>query len=437
MAHSTDRIVRPRLDDRGFVLRVLDGNEAGQRWELDHGPCLIGTAQECELRLSAPTVSSRHAVVEIEANGVVITDQGSTNGTLYGNALIDRVIMPPGATFSVGGVRLIVEAPRRAGLAPTSYGSLIGVSPPARELYRTLVALEKIDQTVLLVGETGVGKGHIAHEIHRNSSRKDGPFEVFDCGAVAASLIESELFGHVRGAFTGATSRRTGVFQRAEGGTVFLDELGELPMDLQPRLLRVLSDSEVRPVGGARSAPVNVRVIAATNQNLRRMITNRSFRADLYHRLNVFQIKIPSLRERREDIPLLIQHFLQAEGLAAFPLDGGKFSEAIANYSWPGNVRELRNAVVRVAAMRQAGFDLPADFNSNDERASTLSDIEEIKEKPYQQARRIVLDAFERDYLEYHIAEAGGSLVAAARAAGMDRSYFRRVARRHGLEETK
>ncbi len=436
MADGTEQLSMAPEDGLGhYIIRVLNGPEAGTRWDLNDGPCLVGKNEQAQIRLSDSAVSGRHALFELVDGRVLVNDLGSTNGTRYQDVLVEKVAVPSGATIQLGRVRLLIETQASNADWPTSYGTLVGTSTAARRLYRTLKAIEGLEQTVLLAGETGVGKGHVAHEIHRHSARKNRAFEVFDCGAVPANLVESELFGHEKGAFTGADARREGLFERANGGTLFIDELGELPLELQPRLLRALADHEVRRVGGRAPIKVDVRVIAATNRDLRKMVAEKSFRLDLYHRLNVMQVQIPPLRDRREDIPALVERFLEDEGLQRFPLSASSLNLMVNDYEWPGNIRELRNVVVRTAALRQAGLDEEPELEEvrPDDRAL----VDEVKEIPFQEARKVVLHAFERDYVEHHLRSNGGNMSAAARAAGMDRSYFRRMVLRHGLEATE
>ncbi len=235
-----------------------------------------------------------------------------------------------------------------------SFPDLIGSSTRFRAVLEKVNMVAPVDSAVLIHGETGTGKEVIAQAIHEASSRRNNRFVAINCAAIPAALLESELFGHERGAFTGAVSQRTGRFQAADRGTLFLDEIGDLPLELQPKLLRVLQEQQFEPLGGSRTVRVNVRVIAATNQNLEAMVEERKFRADLYYRLNIFPIALPPLREREEDIPLLVAHFVRkfaervGKSIDCIPDD---VMEALQQHHWPGNIRELQNFIERSLIM--------------------------------------------------------------------------------------
>ena len=265
--------------------------------------------------LSDPTVSRRHLSVEPGDDGVIVRDLGSTNGSFVQGARFQELTLGFGAEVTIGHT-ILKYVPDEEALDPTptdeeAFGSLVGRDPKLRKLFRLLGDVANTEATVLLEGETGTGKELLAEEIHRHSARRDGPFVVFDCGAVPSELIESALFGHVRGAFTGAISDRRGAFAEADGGTMFLDEIGELSPEVQPVLLRALDKRAIRPVGGASYEKVSVRVVAATNRNLRNEMTAKHFREDLYYRLAVVRVSVPALRQRLDDIPLLAEHFVR------------------------------------------------------------------------------------------------------------------------------
>ena len=311
---------------------------------------------------------------------------------------------------------------------------MVGRSPAMQAVFDVIGKASSSEATILLEGETGTGKEVSAEAVHRGSPRRDKPFLVVDCGAMPPNLLESELFGHERGAFTGAVSSRQGVFEAANGGTVFLDEIGELALDLQPKLLRVLERREVRRVGTNNHVPVNVRLIAATNRSLREQVAAQKFRSDLYYRLAVVEVKLPPLRDRLPDLPLLVDHTVRnlgaidEETLAA--VRAPQFLSALAHHSWPGNIRELRNYLERCVALRDfapprgAGATAPAP--PGPEGAVNIG-------QPLREAREAWVSAFERRYLEELLRLHENRVSAAARAAGVDRIYFYRLLWKHGL----
>jgi DNA-binding NtrC family response regulator len=305
----------------------------------------IGSGSDVDLTVLDPHVSRLHCELEPTPVGVVLRDLGSTNGTHVGGAAIREVILQPGVVAVLGSTRLFVETD-----APVAYllrfGSAVSSSPSMGAVFSMLGKLAASDVTVLLAGETGTGKDVLARAVHEESPRASGPLVVFDCGAVTASLIESELFGHEKGAFTGAVAERAGAFERAASGTLFLDEIGEMPLDLQPRLLRALEQRQVRRVGGSDEIDVDVRVIAATNRDLAAEVAGGRFRQDLYFRVTAAVVEVPPLRARPEDLPTLVEHMLEGR---ATPTAAAM--TALAAYDWPGNVRELRNVVTTAVAM--------------------------------------------------------------------------------------
>jgi DNA-binding NtrC family response regulator len=304
----------------------------------------------------------------------------------------------------------------------TELGPLVGKSAPMRAAFALIEKAAPTDTTVLIEGETGTGKEGAAEALHLGSQRRDKPLVVVDCASIPAGLIESELFGHEKGSFTGATARRIGAFEEAEGGTIFLDEIGELPLDLQPKLLRVLERREVRRVGGNGTSRIDVRVIAATHRDLRQAVNHREFRADLYFRLSVVRITLPPLRERPDDIPLLAAHFLRRMGAkpeVAAALQRPEFIAGLLRASWPGNVRELRNFLERCVTLQEPqplddpqGAAVPAGFT---------------------EARQRAIDDFERRYLQESMTRAQGKVALAAQQSGVGRAYLYRLLNKHGL----
>jgi transcriptional regulator with PAS, ATPase and Fis domain len=318
-----------------------------------------------------------------------------------------------------------------------SFGRMVGQSESMRALFGLLHKAAASDATVLIEGETGTGKEVSAVAVHDNSSRRGGPFIVVDCGAIPAQLLESELFGYERGAFTGAVAARTGAFEAADGGTIFLDEIGELSLDLQPKILRALEGRKIKRVGSNLYQPVDVRVIAATNRSLRKEVAARRFRSDLYYRLAVLQVSLPPLRERREDLPVLVEDVLAQLGVRdsklAAPLRTVEFMAMLARYRWPGNVRQLRNYLERRIALGEAVA--PPDSDSlappADEKDKPSIDLDQ----PLRVARDEWNSMFEARYLNGLLERHGDNVAAAARAAGVNRVHFYRLLRKHGLRE--
>lgn len=399
--------------------------------DLKHGRIVVGTAATCGLKLNDPRVSRAHAEFAVTERGIAVRDLQSTNGTYYlGNQLIEAVLKP-GARLRMGTTEIIL-LPRneRADVEPdeaTSYGRLKGVSPKMRQVFSVLRRLEGHDVPVLILGETGTGKELVAQTLHEQSARRDGPFVVLDCGSVPAELVDSELFGHAKGAFTGANHERVGLLEQASGGTLFLDEIGELPIDLQPRLLRALDTKRIRRVGENRYRSIDVRVVAATHRDLGDSIHRGRFREDLFYRLAVVRLTLPALRERPEDIPVLAQ-VLAAEigdGDAELPDDVLNLMSA---HEWPGNVRELRNVVHQLLALGQ----WPEGPQGPRRRPAAEVDAS----LPYKMAKEELLNRFEEAYVSSLLERCGGNISKAARTAGIARRYFKELMHKHGLYET-
>jgi DNA-binding NtrC family response regulator len=403
----------------------------------------VGSKEGNSLRLANETVSRYHFEIEPTPLGFVVRDLGSTNGTFVDGYRVREVYLPKRAQLKAGEVVLQFEALGEDVLIELSsqdrFADALGRSAAMRELFSTLEKVAQRDLTVLLEGESGTGKERLAEAIHLKSPRAKARFVVFDCASVPAQLMESELLGHERGAFTGAAARRIGRFEEAAGGTLFLDEIGELPLELQPKLLRALERREIRRVGGSGVIPVDVRVVAATNRDLPREVNRGAFREDLYYRLAVVRVRVPPLRERRDDIPLLVEHFVRD----ALDGDEARTREVIAGISdanwqglmahpWPGNVRELRNFIERTLAVSGAvsgGVDaeMPAPAHAPSGSVEPSIDLS----RPFIEAREELLGRFERGYLEAMLARHGGNISRAARAAGLDRMHFKRLLSRH------
>ena len=405
-----------------WSIRVMSGPDAGKTLEVDgsSAPSLVGTSESCALRLVDRGVSRRHLSLAAKDASLELVDLGSTNGTHVAGVRVGTAYLVGGETVRVGGVDLFVE--RRDPVASalpmaTAFGEMLGASREMRRLYPLCDRLAATDVPVVIEGETGTGKEVLAESIHEKSARAGGPFVVLDCTAVAPSLVETELFGHEKGAFTGAVKQRRGVFEQAHGGTLFIDELGELDASLQPKLLRALERAEIRRVGGDAFVSVDVRVIAATRRDLDAEVEAGRFRDDLFHRLAVGRVTLPPLRERKGDIPLLVRALCARLGAH----EGAIAPSVIAEWErlpWPGNVRELRNAVARQIAL--------GDLAALEAAAAPGDDIDSIVAEglPFARARARVIEAFERRYVAAILDAHGGNVSRAAKASGIARRYF-------------
>jgi DNA-binding NtrC family response regulator len=423
----------------GGRLLVVKGPDRGESIPVGSRPLTLGSGNICDVPLSDPTISRRHLGVEPGPEGVVLRDLGSTNGSFVQGARFNELTLGFGTEVTIGKTVLkYVPNEEAIELAPSeaeSYGALVGRDPKLRRLFSLLDDVAATDATVLIEGETGTGKELFAEEIHRHSPRKGGPFIVFDCGAVPDELIESALFGHVRGAFTGAVSDRRGAFEEADGGTLFLDEIGELSPSVQPALLRALDKQSVRPVGGTNYTRASVRVVAATNRNLRAEVAAKNFREDLYYRVAVVRMLVPPLRDRPDDIPLLVDHFIRQfrsdRSLTVAPED----LERLRRHQWLGNARELRNVIERACALSH-GSRLEIDEALEDRPPRASGGGAADLELPFKDAKSRIIDAFEREYIAALLKRHGGNLSAAARAAEIDRKHLRELLRKHGLRES-
>jgi two-component system, NtrC family, response regulator GlrR len=433
-----------------FRMKIVAGPDAGAEAVSEEGRMTVGTAEGATLRLSDPTVSRFHAELEATPTGIAVRDLGSTNGTLLGAAAVREVVVRGPVELDMGRtrVRLLLGAERASipTAAASSLGGLLGGSAAMRAVFDTLERAAPTTAPVLLTGESGTGKELAARAVHAASPRAAQPFEVVDCGGLPPTLIESELFGHERGSFTGATADREGAFERAEGGTLFLDELGELPLELQPKLLRALGEREIRRVGGKRTRRVDVRVVAATNRDLRREVNAARFRADLYYRLAVIQVRMPPLRDRLDDLPLLVRGLLETiardRGLDAFIEPDQDLLDALGRHTWPGNVRELRNYLEQLLILRVPPPFLgegttPAGAPGHDPRtpgvAPRPASFDGLDQLPLRTAKSELVERFERFYVEQLLRQTGGNVAEAARRAGVDRVTLFRTIRRHGL----
>ncbi|MFO0573724.1 MAG: sigma 54-interacting transcriptional regulator [Polyangia bacterium] len=428
------------VDLQRVRLQVLDGPDLGKSCDSDDEMVLrVGTREDNHLVLGDKSISGYHLTITRTAAGWRLHDEGSTNGTYLGGLRVFEVLLRSGCVLHLGRTKLRFEAvddqPVRAALHPDRrLGDIVGQSVVMRRLFARLQQVAASPATVLITGETGTGKEAIAEALVQNSPRAGAPFVVIDCSSLPANLIESELFGHQKGAFTGAQADYRGAFERANGGTVFLDEIGELPIDLQPKLLRVLERREVRRIGSEAVRPIDVRVVAATHRALATEVNERRFRQDLYYRLSVVKLHLPPLRERPEDVPLLIEHFYNqlTDGRRGPPLEDVLRRLTETEHHWPGNVRELRNAVERAVH-------LPDDdpLPEPDGHASLPGAAAVDLSVPFKVAKQQLIDAFERDYIKALLRAARYNVSEAARRAKIDRMYLHKLITQHRLNETE
>jgi transcriptional regulator with GAF, ATPase, and Fis domain len=436
---DADPPTRTRLsrgpDRTALRLVAVTGPSKGAEARFDGRPLRIGKSAANQLCVDDPTVSRFHCVIEQTPRGLLLRDLGSTNGTQVGGCFIDRIYISAGIEIKVGGTTLQLvggEAAVRPA-EPVADARFLGTSPPIQRLLASLPRVAHSGVTVLIEGETGTGKSVLAELVHQVGPRANGPFMVLDCGSIPPSLIESELFGHERGAFTGATERRIGAFEAATGGTIFLDEIGELPLAMQPKLLRALEERMIKRVGSTKVINVDVRVIAATNRELRAAVSRGTFRADLYYRLEALRLYLPPLRERREDIPALIEQFARkVQPTVPEDLLEGLKRNLGAREEWPGNVRELRNAVEKALLLGDLGSDetfaftvpVPLQTPAGGRFDAAL---------PFRMAKEEAIASWERGYLLSLMEHASGILSRAARDAQMDRSHLRDLLRRYSI----
>jgi transcriptional regulator with GAF, ATPase, and Fis domain len=402
----------------------------------------VGKAPENDLVLSDETVSRVHFEIVRDAKGYLARDLRSTNGTFLDGAEIKEAYVRAGSIIAAGAAELkFTPFEERIEILPSdkdALGPMVGKSPPMRAIYGLVERIAPTDATVLIEGETGTGKDLIARTLHLLSRRAAGPFVVVDCGAVSGTLIESELFGHEKGAFTGASSTRQGAFELADGGTVFLDELGELSLDLQPKLLRVLEQRELRRVGGSSTIKVDLRIIAATRKDLRAEVDKGKFREDLYFRLNVVPIVSPPLRERRDDIPILVRQFVKSlSGVAEPPEIPEHTVAALMAHDWPGNVRELRNVIERSLALGTDAAALVAPVGAPGAAAAAGGLPPELgftAGLSFREQKERWNDALERRYVAWLLKRADGNISKAARDADMDRKYLHKLLKKYGID---
>lgn len=431
-----DRDARTLWVHHDVCLRVRESPQPGDAFELSAGITRIGSGPDAEIHLDDEAVSALHCEVELNDSGLFIHDLKSTNGTRVDGVRIERAHLHAGAAIAVGQTVLQVElgeSETEVELSNrTNFGGLLGHSPVMRSVFATLEQVAKTNATVLLHGESGTGKEVAARALHSQSPRRDGPFVVFDCGAAPENLIESLLFGHQKGAFTGATEARTGVFEEAHGGTLMLDEIGELPLLLQPKLLRALETKRIQRLGESKERACDVRIVAATNRNLGQEVREGNFREDLFFRLSVISLRLPALRERREEIPRLAAHFLsQLRGDDA-PELSHETLRLLQAHAWPGNVRELRNVVERLVTLPHLSADEAIGSGSIESGVASPPRPLPVH-LPFHESKERCLETFERTYLEHWLGECDGNVSEVARCTGLARQSVHRLLKKHGL----
>jgi len=482
IAYISGRPAALHLRKCKLVLEREDGQSS--EYIFDQANIAIGAMEDNDLVIEDDTVSRYHCRIYQDENSYLLQDLDSTNGTFINRVRIKEGYLKPGCTLTVGKTDVRFQSlDERVEILPSNreaFGAIVGKSVRMREIFGILEKIAPTGVTVVIEGETGTGKEVVARTVHETSSRSKGPFVVFDCGAVPENLIESELFGHEKGSFTGAIMARQGLFEMAQGGTIFLDELGELNLDLQPKLLRALEQREIRRVGANKSIKIDVRVIAATNRNLEEEVKHGRFREDLFYRLSVVRLVLPPMRERREDIPLLVKHFLRnarfnresnnrvrIKGISRDALD------CLMNYHWPGNVRELVNVIERACSFAETEYIQPEDLPEHisgigiiSRRASAEEATEEAAglttgniplgvplglhggdaggtvmplgmSKTFKEAKEEWVSTFERDYISNLLRRNDANISHAAKEAEIDRKYFRKLMKKYKLDSEK
>jgi DNA-binding NtrC family response regulator len=435
--------LRNRVNVRGGRIRV---GENGPWIEVGQDPVIVGRNPACQLVVEDGKVSAVHAEFLATEQGVKVRDLGSRNGTYVADVRVGEICVTSQCTLRIGATDLQFEPLRPEKVTVPSipsFGPLVGHSESMRKIFDRLNKVAPTDLTLLIGGETGTGKELAALALHLASKRKDKPFVVVDCGSIPPSLAEATLFGHERGAFTGAIDKHSSPFHDAEGGTIFLDELGELPLEVQPKLLRALSERRVKSVGGSTYKPFDVRVIAATRRDLVRAVNSGAFRSDLYFRVAQVKIELPAMRQRVEDIPILVRSMLKDLGDEdAYQRVTNQQLERLMRHDWPGNVRELRNAVAVAYALNESGeIDVAGHLGAMNEgggspnAGSSGSMITSgLERRPFQDAKREVLARFAKEYFTRLAEEARGNVSEMARRAGMERAHVRTYLKRHRID---
>jgi transcriptional regulator with PAS, ATPase and Fis domain len=419
---------------KGGSIEVVAGADTGASIALATGGIVVGSGASCDLRLSDRRVSREHLRLVPTSEGIHLVDLQSRNGTFVSGLLVRDALIVSSTVVSRGDSSLGIKVERdpvAIELSPhPRFGEARAHSTSMRHVFALLERAAKSDVTVLFEGDSGVGKDVLARSLHAESARREGPFVVVDCGAIPANLVESELFGHEKGAFTGATATKAGAFEQADGGTLFLDELGELPLDAQPKLLRAIENRSFRRIGGQKTIEVDVRIIAATNRRLRAAVRKKEFREDLFYRLAVVHVIVPPLAERADDVLPLAELFLRRarrDDSATLPPE---LARLLADYRWPGNARELRNVIERFATFDSADPTILFGAASERRPGSTdplVIDVTRFEELPYHEAKKGLVEAFHRAILPRAIARAGGSVPRAAEQLGLPKGSVYRM----------
>lgn len=422
-------------------LTITNGEMKGKEFNLSQPVIQVGTKAGNHLVIKDETMSRVHFEIHQTKDGYLLKDEGSLNGTYINGIRVKEGYLQAGSIIRAGKTEMkFVPMDEVFDITPskkTKYVNLVGGSTSMRKIYTIIDKVGPTDVTVMIEGESGTGKELIAHAIHEKSKRNKQPFVIFDCSAVAENLIESELFGHEKGSFTGATGLRHGAFELADRGTIFLDEIGELQLDLQPKLLRVLESRTVKRVGGDRPINVDVRVIAATNRNLEAEVKKGNFREDLFYRLNVVPIYLPPLRRRKEDIQMLIEHFIeefnrtnndkQCDGIEAQAM------QLLTSYDWPGNVRELRNTVSRMLSFMEGSKLAAEDIPERVKLPVAKAELDIRDDLGFKDAKEQWISTFERQYLQESLKRNNFNISATAKEAGIDRKSVQRLIKKYGL----
>lgn len=446
----TTAIIQPEesrdlISLRKYQLVVLGRDNNRRKFELGKKKLIrIGKKSDNDIVVNDKTVSRNHVEIHLnDDNSYLLKDLNSTNGTTINGMKVKEAYLSQGDQIEVGETKIEFQTyDENVQIEPSNnnfFGQLVGKCRKMRQIFGILERISPSQATVIIEGETGTGKELVARAIHDNSLRKDKPFITFDCSSVAPNLIESELFGHTKGSFTGAIKDRIGAFEAANGGTIFLDEIGELTLDLQPKLLRALEQREIKRVGSTNAVKLDVRVISATNRNLKEEVKNAKFREDLYYRLSVVKIQVPPLRERLEDIPLIAEKILASARFNRKP--DGKFYvsrveddalKILQRYQWPGNVRELNNILERAVSFSEDGTIkgshlqyVFSEVESGEEATVRIQGYD--MERPFKEAKQAVVEQFEKEYLQELLERNKGNVSKASREAKIDRKHLRNL----------
>ena len=448
------------------MLRVSDGPDQGAQIQAARARLTIGRSAVNDLVLTDTSISGLHAELIVSPTGVLLRDLGSTNGSFIHGVRVKEAWIEPGMTMLLGktAIAFLAEDEVHVPLSGRDhFGAMLGSSPAMREVYAVLERVADTDMSVLVGGETGSGKELVARALHDESPRHKGPFVVLDCGALPRELAEAAILGHKKGSFTGAMTDRAGCFEEAHGGTLFLDEIGELPLDLQPKLLRVLDRREVQRIGESTVRKVDVRIVAATHRDLKTMVSSGSFREDLYFRLSVMSVELPPLRDRGDDILVLAEKFIADTARRMADRQAGKTAPALGpaarlallRHPWPGNVRELKNSIERATYLAAPGIIEPGDLHlgrtantpvrvpeptttsPGTTPATAGLDLAHLYGIPFKEAKQALLDDFETRYFTHLLEAHDGNLSRASAEAGITRYYLRELLKRLGLHRVK